>query len=135
MLGQLIEHANQVTVVDMEASVEHMSRGTYRHVDVLLIVLEPYYRSLETAGRMAPLAEGLGIGRIYGVANKVRNARDESAILDYCAKHTIELVARIPFDEAIVDADRTGVALIDYNPNAPAVAEIQHLARRLGGAT
>ncbi len=134
MLGQLIEHANQVTVLDMEASVEHMSRGTYRHVDVLLIVLEPYYRSLETAGRMAALAEGLGISKVYGVANKVRNARDESAILDYCAKHNIDLVARIPFDEAIVDADRTGVALIDYHPGAPAVAEIQHLVRRLGGA-
>ncbi|MDP9311821.1 MAG: hypothetical protein M3R24_13230 [Chloroflexota bacterium] len=134
MLGQLIEHANQVTVVDMEASVEHMSRGTYRHVDVLLIVLEPYYRSLETAGRMAALAQGLGIQRVYGIANKVRNARDEAAVLDYCAKHTIELVARIPFDDAIVEADRAGVALIDHNPDALAVAEIRHLARRLAEA-
>jgi CO dehydrogenase maturation factor len=131
MLGQLIEHGNQYTVVDMEASVEHMSRGTYRHVDVLLVVLEPYYRSLETAGRMAPLAQGLGIGRVYGVANKVRSARDEAAVLDYCAKHTIELVARIPFDEAIVEADRAGVALIDHKPDAPAVEEIRQLARRL----
>jgi CO dehydrogenase maturation factor len=131
MLGQLIEHAKQFTIVDMEASVEHMSRGTVRHVDTLLIVLEPYYRSLETAGRMAPLARGLGIQRVYGVANKVRNARDEAAVLDYCAKHDLELVARIPFDEAIVEADRTGVALIDHAPDAPAVAEIRRLARRL----
>jgi homoserine kinase len=44
----------------MEASVEPMSRGTVRHADTVLIVLKPYYRSLETAGRMAPLARGLG---------------------------------------------------------------------------
>ena len=42
MLGQLIEQANQFTIIDMEASVEHMSRGTVRHVDTVLIVLEPY---------------------------------------------------------------------------------------------
>lgn len=131
MLGQLIEHANQFTIVDMEASVEHMSRGTIRHVDVLLVVLEPYYRALETAGRMAALAQGLGIERVYGVANKIRNAQDEAAVLDYCAKHSLVLAARIPFDEAIVEADRAGVALVDYRPDAPAVIKIQELARRL----
>lgn len=132
MLGQLIEHADQYTVVDMEASVEHMSRGTIRHVDALLVVLEPYYRSLETAGRMAPLAQGLGIKRVYGVANKVRNERDAAAIEDYCAKHGIDLVAQIPFDEAIVEADRAGRALLDMQPDAPAVAAIRQLADRIG---
>lgn len=131
MLGQLIEHANQFTIIDMEASVEHMSRGTVRHVDTVLIVLEPYYRSLETAGRMAPLARGLGIQRVYAVANKIRSAADEAAVADYCAKHDLELVARIPFDEAIVEADRAGRALIDHNPESPALVEIRELAHRL----
>ena len=135
MLGQLIEQANQFTIIDMEASVEHMSRGTVRHVDTVLIVLEPYYRSLETAGRMAPLARGLGIQRVYGVANKLRSAADEAAVADYCAKHDIELVARIPFDEAIVEADRAGRALIDYRPDSPALAAIRELAGRLMQAT
>lgn len=134
MLGQLIEQSNQFTIIDMEASVEHMSRGTVRHVDVVLIVVEPYYRSLETAGRMAPLARGLGIPRVYAVANKVRDANDAAAVQDYCAKHDLELVARVPFDEAITAADRAGVAVIDYAPDAPAVAEIRQLARRLAEA-
>ncbi len=131
MLGQLIEQSNQLTIIDMEASVEHMSRGTVRHVDVLLIVVEPYYRSLQTAGRMAPLARDLGIRRIYAVANKVRNEHDEAAVLDYCAKHDLEVVARIPFDETIVDADRTGKAVIDYDVGGPAVTEIRQLTRWL----
>ena len=135
MLGQLIEQANQFTIIDMEASVEHMSRGTVRHVDTLLIVIEPYYRSLETAARMAPLARGLGIQRVYAVAIKLRNERDEVAVRDYCAKHDLELVARVPFDEAIVEADRAGVALIDYAPDAPAVTEIRTFAHRLAETT
>ena len=135
MLGQLIEQANQFTIIDMEASVEHMSRGTVRHVDTVLVVLEPYYRSLETAGRMVPLARGLGIQRVYGVANKLRSAADEAAVADYCAKHDIELVARIPFDEAIVEADRAGNALIDHRPDSPAMVAIRELAGRLIQAT
>ena len=134
MLGQLIEQANQFTVIDMEASVEHMSRGTVRHVDVVLVVVEPYYRSLETAGRVAPLARGLGIRHVYAVANKVRDAVDAAAVADYCAKHDLDLVARIPFDEAIVAADRAGKAVVDYAPDAPAVAEIHRLARWLATA-
>lgn len=134
MLGQLIEQSNQFTIIDMEASVEHMSRGTVRHVDTMLIVLEPYYRSLETAGRMVPLARGLGIQRVYGVANKIRNASDEVAVIEYCAKHDLELVARIPFDEAIVNADRGGKALIDHDDTSPAMVEIRALARRLAEA-
>jgi len=131
MLSQLIEQADQLTIVDMEASVEHMSRGTVRHVDVLLIVVEPYYRSLETAGRMAPLARDLGIRRVYAVANKVRGERDVAAVQDYCAKHDLEVMAYVPFDEAISEADRAGMAVIDYDAAAPAVAEIRQLARRL----
>lgn len=131
MLGQLIEEARQLTIVDMEASVEHMSRGTVRHVDVLLIVVEPYYRALETAGRMAPLARDLGIGRIYAVANKVRGERDEAAVREYCAQHGIEVIACIPFDEAVGEADRAGMPAMDYDATSTAVGTIRELVDRL----
>ena len=62
-----------VTVTDMEAGLEHLSRGTAEHADVMLIVVEPYFRSLDTGSRAADLARELGIRTIYFVANKVRN--------------------------------------------------------------
>jgi CO dehydrogenase maturation factor len=135
MLGQLIAHTRQHCVLDMEASLEHMSRGTVRHVDVLFVVLEPYYRSLETAGRTIPLARELGIQRVYGLANKVRDERDAAAVAEYCQRHGMALAATIPFDEAIVAADRLGVAVIDHDPAAPAVLQIERLADWLREAT
>ena len=42
-----------MTIVDMEAGVEHLSRGTGRYVDTLLVTLEPYYKALETSRRCA----------------------------------------------------------------------------------
>ena len=130
LLGELATGGTneEVTVMDMEASVEHMSRATIRNVDALLIVTEPYFRSLETVGRIAPLARELGIEHIWAVANKVRGARDEEIIRAYCADRGIEVGGVVPFDEAVQEADVEGRALLDYEPTAPAVVAIERIA-------
>lgn len=129
---------DDVTILDMEASLEHLARGTVRHADALLVVTEPYYRSLETTGRLVPLARELGIKHVWVVANKVRSERDGAAIREYCERHSFSLEAVIPFDEAITEADLAARSLIDVAPNSPAVAAIETLAdtlvARIGGA-
>ena len=128
-LGSVQE--NDVTVLDMEASIEHLSRGTLRHVDVLLLVTEPYYRSLETLGRMVPLARELGVEQIYVVANKVRAPRDEEAIRRYCAERGLEVLAVLPFDEEVLEADQLGIPILDRYPNSAYVKEVEQLRERL----
>lgn len=120
-----------MTVMDMEASLEHLSRGTVRHVDTLLIVTEPYYRSLETARRTLPLARGLGINHIYAVVNKYRSAEDEKAVTDFCRNNELEIIAKIPFDTNVTQADLEGKSLFDFNSNTPVVKEIEKLAKDL----
>jgi CO dehydrogenase maturation factor len=140
LLGELatgITNGEGVTITDMEASIEHMSRATIKHVDAMLMVAEPYFRSLETVGRMAPLAAELGIERIWALANKVRGDRDEEIIRSYCAERGIEVGGSVPFDEAIQEADREGQALLDYEPMAPSVVSVDRIAElledRVGG--
>ncbi len=130
LLGELATGGTneEVTVMDMEASIEHMSRATIRHVDAMLMVTEPYFRSLETVGRIAPLTRELGIEHIWAVANKVRSTRDEEIIRAYCAERDIEVGGVVPFDEAVQEADREGRALMDYEPTAPAVLSIEGIA-------
>jgi CO dehydrogenase maturation factor len=130
-MGEIVASAEEVTVMDMEASLEHLSRGTVRHVDALLVVVEPYYRALETAGRTVPLARGLGIERIYAIANKLRTAEDKRVVMDYCRNRDLEVIAAIPFDESVVAADRQGRAVIDCAPNAPLVIEVAAMADKL----
>ena len=115
----------------MEASIEHLSRGTLRHVEVLLIVVEPYFRALETAGRTVRFARELGIPHVYAVANKMRSPRDEQAIREYCAAHDLPVLGLVPFDEGVTDADRDGRAVLDAAPNCSAVAGIARLAAEL----
>lgn len=128
LIGEIVNSTESVTVMDMEASIEHLSRGTLRYVDALLVVLEPYYRSMETAGRTVPLARELGLKRIYGIGNKLRSPQDEEAVRAYCRNHDLELIAAVPFDENVTEADRTGRAVIDYDVTSPIVAELSRVA-------
>ncbi len=116
----------------MEASIEHLSRGTVRHVEALIIVAEPYFRALETLGRTVPLARELGIPNIYGVANKVRSLRDEAAIREYGTRLGIEVLGVIPYDDAVQEADRQNLPLFEHRPTAPAVLAIEQLVDALG---
>jgi len=130
-MGEIVSEADKITVMDMEASLEHLSRGTVRHVDVMLIVTEPYYRSLETARRTLPLARALGINHIYAVVNKYRSAEDEKAVTDFCRTNDLEIIAKIPFDSEVTQADLEGKSLYDFNPKSLVVKEVEKLAADL----
>ena len=122
-----------MTVVDLEAGLEHLSRGTARAVDTLLVVGEPYFKSLETAARSFALARDLGVTDIRLVANKVRGPRDEATIRDYAARHGLPVAAVVPYDDAVTSADERGLALIEHRPDAPSVTAIRDLADALVG--
>lgn len=114
-------------VVDMEAGVEHLSRGTVRHVDRVLVVIEPYFRSLETGRRTVELAEELGIPRVEVVANKIRDEADREAIGEFCQARGLNVVAEVPYDDALREAERAGSAPLDFDPDMPSIRAIRTL--------
>lgn len=134
LLGEIVGSEPRPTVVDIEAGLEHLSRGTARNVGTLLAIFEPYYKSMETAARIVELAHELGIPNVYGVANKVRSADDENALFEFAQKHKIELFGSIPDDETMGRAERAGIAPLDFDASAPAVRAISELASRLNGS-
>lgn len=115
----------------MEASIEHLTRGTLREVDILLIVTEPYFRALQTLGRTVPLARELGIPTMYVVANKVRLENDAHAIEEYAARLDLDVLATIPYDEAVQEIDRNNIPLADYHAESAALTAIIELVERL----
>lgn len=127
---QLVSEAN-MAVLDMEAGLEHLGRGTVEHVDILLIVVEPYYRALETATRIRDLAVQLAVPRIVVVGNRIRRREDQEAVDLYCRNHLLDLIGSIPYDDAILAAEQRGLAPIDFAPDSPAVHAIANLATTL----
>jgi CO dehydrogenase maturation factor len=135
-LGELVARAPQSydVVVDMEAGLEHLSRGTGRHVSRFLAVVEPYYRSMETARRIAQLAGELGVSDVQAVTNKIRNAADREAVEGFCRAHGLPVLGEVPYDESLADAERSGRPPLDFDPDGAAVAAIRRLGERLARA-
>jgi CO dehydrogenase maturation factor len=130
LLGGLLQEEDVLTVIDMEAGLEHLSRGTARHVDQLFVIMEPYYKALETARRCAELGRELGIPRVEAIANKLRGDEDRASVRRFAATHGLELAAEVPFDSHLAWADQNGVAP-ELAAATAAVPPIRNLAMRL----
>jgi CO dehydrogenase maturation factor len=121
----------RLVVVDMEASPEHLSRGTVRHVDAVVLVAEPYYRSLETVRRMSGLVAELPVPTVTVVANKVRSQGDRDAVGEFCSRHDLELAGTVPWSDAVGAADRARVPVADWPGTSDVVSAVRALAGRL----
>jgi CO dehydrogenase maturation factor len=82
LLGHLMIARREWVILDMEAGIEHLGRGTALGVDSMVVVVEPNRTSLETAFRIRKLAADLRIRRVQVVGNKVRNPAEERFIRD-----------------------------------------------------
>jgi CO dehydrogenase maturation factor len=113
LLGAAIDEEADVTVVDMEAGLEHLSRsgGTLAYADALLVVMEPTRKSILTGSRTVALAEELGIPRTYGVGNKARLPDDAEFFRKVSAEFGVPLAGVIPFDPDVAESDRQGTRL------------------------
>ena len=120
-----------ICILDTEASPEHLSRGTAKYADTMLLVVEPYFKSLETGRRMAALANDLGLERVALVANKIRDEHELEAVREFATQHDIEIAGVVPFDDSMPGAERARAAPLDYAPEAPAVTAIAQIAQGL----
>jgi CO dehydrogenase maturation factor len=107
LLKHLIIDRDEVVIVDMEAGIEHLTRGTTEGVDAFIVVVEPGQRSIQTAVTVKGLAEGLGVKKVYVVGNKVRNEKDEEFIKKNLGD-TIYL-GKMSFNESIMETDIQGL--------------------------
>jgi CO dehydrogenase maturation factor len=103
MIQNLLLFRKDAVVMDMEAGVEHLGRATAQAVDLLVVVVEPGTRSIETARKIKELAADIHLTNISVVANKVRSPEDEAFIRENV--QGLDLVAVLPFDQMIVKAD------------------------------
>lgn len=108
----LVTRRDDIVVLDMEAGIEHLGRGTARGVDRMLAVVEPGRRSVETAHRVREMSAALGIGGFGVVLNKSRHPEEESEWIsgEFGREN---LLTVLPWDDRIARADRLGCSLLD----------------------
>lgn len=127
LLKHLIIERDEVIVVDMEAGIEHLTRGTAEGVDAFIVVVEPGQRSIQTAEAVKRLASELGIKRVFLVANKVRNEQDA----DFIKRNVpdMEFLGQISFNNSIMESDIQGIP--SYKASRKTVGEAVEIKKNL----
>ncbi len=121
LVTHLLLRRDEVLIMDMEAGIEHLGRGTARAVDAFIIVVEPGRRSLQTARAIRSLAADIGIQQALVVGNKVRNAEDRAFITDNLVDFRV--AGFLSHSPLAIEADRRGVAVYDLDPRMVHEAE------------
>ena len=114
LLTHLLVQRDEVVILDMEAGIEHLARGTARAVDRLIIVVEPGRLSIDTAHRISKLAEDIGLENIAVVGNKIRGRQDKELVTASLAG--FDLLGFIPYDRAVVEAEMANLPVLDASP-------------------
>ncbi|MGI8427005.1 MAG: hypothetical protein ACR2FO_07185 [Actinomycetota bacterium] len=129
MLRDLEKQAKRIVVADFEAGVGTMTRTDAKLLDVAIVVVEPYMKSIETAKRLVEIVRSSGGKRTIVVANKIRGEEDLEFIREKLGGVDLDIV--VPEDRNIADSDLAALSPIDRNPNSPAVNAIRDLAAHL----
>ncbi len=130
LLRHLVVERDEAVVLDLEAGVEHIGRGTAQQVDALIIVADSNLKSLEIAKHIHDMATAAGMKQLYLVGNRVMNAAQKEAIQSFADKNGLSLLSFVPFDQKIIEADMLGVTPLK-NKEIAAVKTIDNICELL----
>jgi len=127
ILSSLVFRKDDVVVMDMEAGLEHLGRGTASMMDQFIVVIEPGARSVQTYERIKQLAKDIGVTKVRVVANKVRDEQDEQFIRTRIPEE--DLLGIIHYNTDVIAADRSGKSPYDFSEKA--VEEIRAIKAKM----
>jgi len=127
ILSHLVAARDEVVIMDMEAGLEHLARGTTSFVDAFVVVIEPGARSVQTYHSVKRLAADLGVKQVFVVANKVRDEGDEAFIKSQIPAE--DLLGMIHYSGKVADADRQAASPYDIADDA--VEEIRSIKKKI----
>jgi CO dehydrogenase maturation factor len=130
LLRHMIVKKDEIVILDMEAGIEHLGRKTAESVDMMIVVVEPGLKSLETAQRIKKLAKDIGINNIMAVINKVSSVEEEEFVEKKLKELDVGMLGSIPRDSTVINADMEGKPLSQY-PESMALKSIEEIGKKI----
>jgi CO dehydrogenase maturation factor len=130
LLRHLVVERDEVVILDMEAGVEHLGRGTATNVDVMLIVADANMKALEAARHIHGLASNAGLKQIFLVGNRIGSDAQRSAVESYADKYGLKVLDFVPFDPLVAEAEMQGETPL-RNEESIAMKAIEKLREEL----
>ena len=113
LIRHLVVQREEVVIIDMEAGLEHLGRGSTGHVDALLIVVEPGQRSINTAKQIKKLGEDLRLKKMMIVGNKITSEEDRKIVEEHLRDFPV--LGHMQFNPKVLQADREGKSPYDLD--------------------
>lgn len=120
-------------VIDNEAGMEHISRGTVGNIDLLLLVSDYSRRSIQAVGRIKILAEELKlkIPKMGLIVNKAPNGELSDTILEEISIQGLELFGVVPLDPSVTDYDSKGIPLVEMPEDTSSKSALKDILKKL----
>ncbi len=103
LFRHLVISQKEIVILDMEAGIEHLGRGTCENMDALIIVIEPGLRSVQTAIAIKKMSADLGIKTLFVVINKIRNEKEKELITDSLGD--FKVLGELPYSDRVRESD------------------------------
>lgn len=100
-----------VTVIDVEAGVEHFGRGLEKNVDIILIIVDPSFESFEIAARVTDLSRMMGVKTVRAILNNVPSLETEMSMQTALQKRGVKILGSVRHDPEVHKAGLDGTAI------------------------
>ena len=127
IISNLVLHQKDVVILDMEAGLEHLARGTTSGMEQFIVVIEPGTRSIQTYRNVKRLALGLGVQQVRVVASKVKDEQDEFFNREKIPEE--DFLGFIHYNPDILRADRMGLS--PYDCSRELIQEVKEIIKRM----
>ncbi len=112
LTSHLVLRRSEVVIMDMDAGLEHIGRGTAAGVDAFIVVVEPGLRSIQTARAIKKLAKDIGVDKVYIVGSKIKGELERAFIKENLPGS--QIIGFLDYYQKIAEADMNGVSVYEY---------------------
>lgn len=130
LIRHLVVDSDEALVLDMEAGLEHLGRGTAEGVDVMLVVTDANAKSLETARVITRIARESGVPNVFIVGNRIGSENEMRIVSAFAQEIKSQLAGTIPFDPAVMKAGITADPVMAL-AGTPAMSVIERVTDNL----
>jgi CO dehydrogenase maturation factor len=132
LLRHLVVERDEAVVLDMEAGLEHLGRGTAEAVDWMLVVSDANRKSLMTAATITDIARKAGIAHVALVGNRIESKEQNDIVSAFASQHNLQLLGIVPFDAAVEESGIAGSSVLALE-GTPAFRAIDNIRHKLTG--
>ena len=121
-------------VMDNEAGLEHVARGTLPHVDTMLLISDCSRRGVQAVARIAEMIDEMGLnpGKMGLIINRAPNGVLDEGVRAEIEKHGLTLFGVLPQDEAVYRCDCNGEPSAKLPDSDPVKVALRGILQSIG---